>query len=256
MQTRQFVQLLLLKVHMNLRSEVSRHQLNYVWWVLEPALFVAVFYVVFGVLLDRGGNDFVVFLVCGQIPFLWFSRSITNSSNSIMAGKNLIGQVDVPKAFFPLVDILQDSIKQFFVFSLLVLFLLVYGIAPTSSWLFLPVVALTQGAFILATGLSVACIVPILPDFRFIVSTGLMMMLFASGVFYSYTDFVSPRYQELFLLNPLASLIKNYRQVLLDNQPPDFGQLLMILAASLVVAYCAARVLRRYHGHYSRLVMQ
>ena len=78
-----------LKLQFNLKAEASQNYLNYVWWLLEPALHVTVFYFIFDVLLRRGGEGFVVFLLCGQIPFLWFSRSVSNASNSIMNGRGL-----------------------------------------------------------------------------------------------------------------------------------------------------------------------
>ncbi len=251
-----FFQLLLVKVALNLRSEASRSYLNYLWWILEPALFVAVFYIVFGILLERGGPGFVEFLVCGKIPFLWFSRSVTNSSGSILAGRPLIGQVCIPKVFFPLVAILQDVVKQVFVFALLLFFLIVYGTQVHMTWLYLPFIALTQFLFVTAGGLLAAAVVPILPDFRYIISTGLVLLMFGSGIFYSYTELVQVEYQAAFLMNPMAALIKNYRQVLLDGQLPDFGRLLIIAIMCSVVVAGICCFLRRYDDYYARLAVE
>lgn len=251
-----FWQLVIVKVRLNLVSEASHSYLNYAWWILEPVLFVGVFYLVFGVLLDRGGPDFVAFLVCGQIPFLWYSHSISNSSNSILAGRTVISQIDIAKAFFPIVVMLQDAVKQLIVFALLLLFLVTYGIDVTVSWLYLPLVVVVQALFILASGLVAAAIVPVIPDFKYVITTGLMLLMFASGTFYSYRDVVEPRYQEVFLSNPMAALIKSYRQVLLDGATPDFGQLTIVALVSCLVAVTVSIILRRYSGAYSRLVLQ
>jgi len=251
-----FFQLVLVKVGLNLRSEASKSYLNYLWWILEPALFVAVFYVVFGVLLERGGPGFVAFLVCGKIPYLWYSRSVMNSSGSIIAGRRLIGQVYIPKLFFPLVVILQDFVKQLFVFGLLLVFLVLYGTEISAAWLYLPLVVMTQILFILASGLLAASIVPIIPDFRYIISTGLMLLMFGSGIFYSYKEFVDPSYQSIFLSNPMAALLKNYRQVLLDGLAPDFDRLALIAFSCICVTVIMSYVLRKYSGEYSRLAIQ
>lgn len=248
--------LVLTKVRLNLKSEASKSYLNYVWWVLEPALFVAVFYVVFGVLLERGSPNFVAFLVCGKIPFLWYSRTVSNSSGSIRDGRGLISQVYIPKVFFPIVVMLQDAVKQAFVFALLLVFLVFYGVEPSWMWLQLPLVILAQALFILASGLVAAAIVPVIPDFRYIISTGLMLLLFGSGTFYSYREVIKPEYQELFLMNPMAALIKNYRQVLLENSVADFDRLIVISVCCIGVALVVTFVLDRYHGRYSKLVLQ
>lgn len=252
----QFWQLVLVKVGLNLKSEASRSYLNYVWWILEPALFVAVFYVVFGVLLERGGQNFVAFLVCGKIPFLWYSRSVMTSSNSIVAGRSLISQVYIPKVFFPIVGIAQDCVKQVFVFALLLVFLFIYGTDVTLSWIYLPLIAIAQIMFILASGLIAASIVPLIPDFRYIISTAMMLLMFGSGIFYSYKEVVQPEYQAAFLANPMAALIKSYRQVLLDGAPPDFERLAVIAVACLGIAAAISWVLKRFSGEYARLVAQ
>lgn len=251
-----FWELVIAKVSLNLRSEASKSYLNYVWWVLEPALFVAVFYLVFEALLQRGGENFVAFLVCGKIPFLWYSRGVQNSSRSIMAGRGLISQIYIPKAFFPIVVLLQDAVKQTFVFALMLIFLILYGIDVTWTWLYLPLVIGTQVLFILASGLLAASLVPVIPDFKYIISTGLMLLMFGSGIFYSYKEVVEPQYQDLFLMNPMAALIKNYRQILLEHSVPDFGHLVLIAIVCIGAAAFMILLLQRYHGEYSRLALQ
>lgn len=256
MNPRRFFELVLVKVRMNLRSEVSSHQLNYLWWLLEPALFVAAFYLVFEVLLAQGGNDFVAFLVCGNAAFLWFSKSVNNASGSIVAGRGIIAHVNLPKIFFPLVVVLQDAAKQGFVLALVLVFLLLLGYPPTAAWLALPLVVLVQFVFVLASGLAVACIVPALPDFRFIIATGMMLLMFASGIFYRYQDIVRADLVDWFLLNPMAVLINSYREVLMYAAQPDWMRLGWIFFFSCLVIVACSTLLHRQHGRYSRLVMQ
>ncbi len=254
--SRNFWPLVFTQVQLNLKSEASKSYLNYVWWILEPGLFVAVFYIVFGVLLKIGGPDFLPFLICGKIVYLWYARTVTNSSGAILLGKGLINSVYIPKLFFPLVVVFQDSVKQLFVFSVLVIVLLVLGVEPTLTWLYLPVVAVVQLTFIAASGLVASAIVPWLPDFRFIVATGLQLLMFGSGIFYRYEFVVAPEYHSLFLANPLAALIESYRLVLLYDSVPDFGRLTTIALASIGVVVLATYFIERYNATYSKLVVQ
>ncbi|MEQ8515100.1 MAG: ABC transporter, partial [Chromatocurvus sp.] len=60
---------------MALRADASRFFLGYIWWVLEPLLYVAVFYVVFVLILQNRQENFLVFLMCGKLAFIWFSKS-------------------------------------------------------------------------------------------------------------------------------------------------------------------------------------
>ncbi len=253
---RHLVEIFITKLIFNLRSEASKTYLGYIWWILEPALYVAILYLVFGIFLTRSREDFVVFLICGQIPFLWFSKSVTNSANSIMVGRGLINQVAIPKAFFPLLAVFQDMVKQFFVFLLMIFFLLLYGIEPSLNWFLLGFVILTELLLIIAISLLVAAIIPFLPDFKFIVVTGMMLLMFGSGIFYSYRDVLLEKHQSLFLLNPIANLIKNYRQVLMDNLPPDWLALAGISFFSMIFIVAMLAIYRKVDTTYARLVVQ
>ncbi len=253
---RRLLEVFTTKLVFDLKSEASRFYLSYFWWILEPALYVALFYVIFGVLLLRGTEDFLVFLLCGKIPFLWFSKSVTSASGAIMEGRGLINQVAIPKQFFPLLVVSQDLVKQVFVFALLFVFLLLYGSEPHVSWLFVIPIAITQLVLITAASLVAASITPFLPDFRYIVSTTMMMLMFSSGIFYSYKDVIGEEYQRLFLMNPLANLIVNYRRAIIDGAAPDWQSLAAISSASAIAIVLIWRVYRRFDTTYARLVIQ
>ncbi len=244
------------KLALNLKSETSKTYLGYAWWLLEPALMVAVLYYIFAVFLARGMPDFIVFLVCGKIPFLWFSKSVTNASNSIVAGKGLINQIAIPKPFFPLLSVFQDSVKQCFVFGFMLFFIYWYGMEVSWAWLLLVFVILAQFLLIIAIALIVSAITPWLPDFRYLVATGMMALLFGSGIFYSYQEVLLERHQQIFLLNPLANLINNYRLVLMENTAPDWMALATISMGSVAVIFLMIRFFKITDAAYARLVIQ
>src|SRR5476649_826708 len=121
------LELVWVKAKLNLKSEASINYLSYAWWVIEPLLQMAIYYLVFSFLLKQGGPDYVPFLLTGLIPWIWFGRSVSHAQGSIIQGKYLMNQVHISKVFFPLTFILQDAIKQILVFILLLIFLLLYG---------------------------------------------------------------------------------------------------------------------------------
>ena len=244
------------KLRLNLKAEVSKTYLGYAWWVLEPALYVAVLFLVFGTFRGRGTEGFVVFLVCGTIPYLWFQKSVMNATGSIVAGRGLINQVAISKAFFPLLVVFQDLVKQAFVFAVMVCFLLVYGIEPGWAWLFCLYLVVVELLVIVASALFVALVTTYIPDFRFLVTTGTMLLLFCSGLFFDYKDVILERHHDLFLLNPMARLVKNYRQVLLDHSQPDWLALFAIALVSLAAIGLILAAYRRTDTSLARLVVQ
>jgi lipopolysaccharide transport system permease protein len=250
-----FWNLLFFTVRCRLKSEASTSYLSYGWWVVEPILYMATFYLVFGVFLNQGEGEFVVYLLTGLIPWLWFNKSVSNSTGSILGGQHIMMQTRVPVALFPTAVVAQDSIKQLAVFCLLILFLLAYGNMPTIHWLAIIPLAMVQLAFTACISFLVAAIVPFFPDVRFLVDTGLMMMMFVSGIFYSY-DLILPKHQPLFFLNPMATIIKNYRDILLHHQWPDWQALSIIFLICCGFLAIGVIIFRRHRTTYVRLVLE
>ncbi len=233
-----FLELVLVKVRLNLRSEASRTWLAYTWWILDPLFHMAIFYVVFKVLLNRGGPDYLIFLLTGLIPWLWFSKSVSNAAGSIVASQQLVQSQRINKAFYPLVVVGQDAAKQSAALLLLLGAVMAGGHNPTLAWAWLPILVAVQLAVVAATALVLAAVVPFAPDLRHLIPTGLLFLMLVSGVFYDFTDLVAPEHQRLFLINPIAALIGSYRQVLLHGEPPHLIHLsaLAVMTALLLVA--------------------
>lgn len=256
MQMRAIFEAFCLKLQLNLKSEAQDSYLNYAWWLLEPGLNVALFYFVFGVLMGRGSENFVVFLLCGQIPFSWFARSVSNASVSINASSHLIQHTTLPTPFFPLLVVAQDMVKQGVVLACLLAFVWLIGYSPSIVWLALPVIVATQALFIAGCSLAAAAITPWIPDFKLIIGTLMTLLMFASGVFYDYQDVLLEQHRSLFLLNPVASLIDNYRTVLIGAQWPNWSGLAYVAMVGMMLSGGMAIVYRRLGTIYSQLVAQ
>lgn len=250
-----FWQLLQFRVQCSLKSEASTSYLSYSWWVLEPLLYMGMFYLVFEILLNQGTKDFVAYLLCGLIPWLWFSKSITNATGSIPSARGIMMQTRVPVILFPTEVVAQDCVKQLVVFSILFIFLIAYGMTIDIHWLAVLPIALAQLLLTLSLSLLVAAITPFLPDVRFLIQTGLLMLMMGSGIFFSY-DVILPEHLSIFFMNPIANLINNYRQVLMYQQWPDWQALAIISLASLVLIVLLATILRRRNATYARVILE
>lgn len=256
MNVRRFLELAKVYVMANLKVEVSSYYLNFIWWILEPVMMMSVFYLVFDVMLNQGTSHFVGFLLVGLVSWNWFSRSVSNSKNSIYDAKGLMLQVCIPKLFFPFVIVCQDSFKHLVVSALLLFFLVFYPTPVSLCWLALPVLLVIQFVLILAVSLLCAAIVPLAPDLRFVISTALELLFFASGIFYDLDGMVSPEYRTLIYINPMAGLIKNYRAILLNDQWPNWEYLSFVAIASFLMLLAIGFVLRKSEHLYPKICQQ
>ncbi|MFT4873351.1 ABC transporter permease [Congregibacter sp.] len=223
---------------MSLKADASRFYLGYLWWVLEPLLYVAVFYVVFEVLLGTRRADFLVFLMCGKLTFIWFSKSVVHASRSIVASKGLIGKIDLPKALFPLAVVHEGLYKQAAVFALLFAFLMLNGYGVGANWLWLIPVLVVNYFLVVAGSLIAAFLVCLVFDFTIAISMGMIFLLFTSGIFWDVRALATPEMTDWVLaLNPLAFIIDAYRQVLMVGVAPDLFHLAAVaIAACLIIA--------------------
>jgi lipopolysaccharide transport system permease protein len=242
----QYFRLVDTMARMDLRADAARKGLGYIWWVLEPLLFVAVFYVVFDLIMQSGRGDFLVFLMCGKLTFIWFSKSVNQASNSIASNKGLIGRINVTKTLFPLAVIQEGLYRQAAVFLLLLCFLWARGYPPGLTWLYLVPIMLVNYLMIVACSFVGACLVCIWRDFSLFIALAMTFLMFVSGVFWDVRELGDARTAELVLaLNPLAFILDAYRQVLLHAAAPDWLRLAQIAFGSAVLLVIMVLVMRR-----------
>ncbi len=237
-----------------LKAEVQQTYLSYLWWVLEPAFLIIAFYFVFEVLLQRGGPGFIYNLLVGVVVWTWFANAVSAASGSIFMASGLINQVNIDKALFPLSVVLTHTIKQAIVFGLLLVFL-AFATGLQSSWSFLPALLITELLLILSVASLAAALLPFLPDLQYVISLLIRFFMFCSGVFFT-VDMIDKRYQEYFLLNPMANLIDQYRAILLRGESPSWFSLFIICVCSLLIFWLAMTLIHRFAALYPRLAIR
>ncbi|MEQ9462522.1 MAG: ABC transporter permease [Haliea sp.] len=214
---------------MSLKADASRYFFGYIWWLLEPLLYVIVFYLVFELILGREKEDFLVFLMVGKLTFIWFSKSVNQAARSIINSGGLISKADINKSLFPIATVQEGLYKQLSVFVLLFVVLMLNGYSITPAWLWLPPLILVNYIVIVASCLVCAFLVCLVFDFIVMVSLGTIFLLFVSGIFWDPRDLPDPAATDLvLLLNPLAFVIDAYRQIFMAGVAPDAWHLLGI----------------------------
>ena len=214
---------------------------------------LAVFYVVFGLILERGGPGFIYDLLVGVTLWSWFSSTMQKSTASIQRSSQLMQQVYIPKQLLPLIAICSEAIKAVILMAIL-LFILAVTIGPSQTWLWLPVLFLLQLLFGAACGMITAHLLPFMNDVKYVVTLVLRLGMFLSGVFYRIDEAVPEEYRDYLMLNPLAALIAEARHILVAGEPPSTGWMLYILAFSLVILLIGSILITKYDKVYPRLL--
>jgi lipopolysaccharide transport system permease protein len=238
---------------MQLRADAAKYYLGYIWWVLEPLLWVAVFYLVFVVIMNTREPNFLMFLSVGKLSFIWFSKSVQQASNSIIGSRGLVGKIKVPMTLFPLAAVQEGLYRQVAVFALLFAFLVYNEYEVTSTWWYLlPVIAVNY-IMIVACAFAGACLVCFARDFSQLITLGMMFLMFTSGIFWNVRELGDPEKTAMILnLNPLAFILDAYRQVAMHNTPPDMMHL-AIIGLGFGAMVCVMVLIMRGGSHYLAL---
>jgi len=254
LQSRYRLDLIWYRAVCSLEAEAARSYLGFLWWFIDPLLYLTVFYVVFAVVLNRGGDDFVAFLLAGLVIWKWFEASVKGGANSLTVNMGLIRQVYLKKIIFPVSAVIATSIKSLLVLAIFVLFLLLFGYEISNAWLYLPLLMVVQLCLILGVAIFLSAITPFFPDLTYFVNYGLTLMFFMSGIFFDVSG-VDQQAAQFLALNPMLLLIDGYRSVLLEGNLPALIIFIYPLALGVVLWFCGVICLRRYDRLYARIAL-
>ncbi|NOT13925.1 MAG: ABC transporter permease [Methylococcaceae bacterium] len=252
MQLRNSIELIFYKAYAELRAEAARSYLGLLWWVIEPILYLSAFYTLFVLILHRGGPDFVPTFLCSAVVWKWFDSSIKGGSQAISLHRGLLQQVYVPKYIFPVIAVLGSTVRFIPVFSVFMVFLLLYGMPVQYTWLAALPVIFTQLCLVMGVSMLVGAITPFLPDLKVVIDNSMMLLFFISGVFFNINEIDEPLKSYL-LLNPMAGLIDEYRNVMIRGVWPDIARLAIIVLFSIATGGGALLLIKRMDHRYGKI---
>lgn len=236
-----------------LRAESKRSYAGLLWWVIRPLLSLCVYGIFFQLIIKVQQESFLLFLFSGIIAWEWFASSTLRCANSIISNRSLMLLVKVNPALFPMSICLIDLVKFLLGLCVLLTAILLWGNGLTWMMLiYLPVIIISELFLCFGTGLLVASVTPLFPDFALILATMLQLLMFMSGVFYRVSTL--PESLKSFMqLNPVAMLLEQYRLILLEHTAPDFTALLLIWGISIAGIVIGWRLVTRFEKIYAKI---
>jgi ABC-type polysaccharide/polyol phosphate export permease len=228
-------QLLLELIRKDFDARYAGSFLGVLWTQLYPLLLLGVYSFVFSVIFKNAIPNFPLFLFVGIAIWSFFSNSVLLATGSVVANASLITKIGFPRELVTISVVLVAFLDL--VMSHLILFLgaLVFGIAPTWSWLALPFLLSLLVIFCVGLGLSLATAAVYLRDVRFFTEVGVLLLMFLTPVFYS-REAVPQEFGWLLNINPLGTLISAYRGAFLDGiwpAPSTWATLVLVGVATV-----------------------
>lgn len=220
----------------DIKVRYKQTAIGIVWAVIQPVMQMIVFTIFFGHLagLPTEGLPGPVFYFSGTLIWLYFSQSLSSSSNSIVGSANLITKVYFPRLIIPLSASLSGIVDYAVASVILLGLMLYYGIVPGVAMLLVPMTLI--GAFIAATGMGLwlSALNVKYRDVRYVVPYFIQLLMFATPVIYPVT-FVPEPYRWILALNPISGVIEAHRSCFVGHKPIDWDMLALSLIVGLVI---------------------
>jgi teichoic acid transport system permease protein len=199
-------------------------RLGQIWQVLTPLLNAAVYYLIFGVILDtkRGVPNFIAFLVAGVFIFNFTQRSFIIASRVINDSLPLIRALYFPRAALPLGYVLIELQQLLASMLILITIVLATGEPLTWYWLLVIPVLLLQAIFNVGAGLILARVGAGVGDVSQLLPFIVRTWMYTSGVMFSIQTLKNLAGHHTIALilqmNPAAVYITLVRNALLTSQ--------------------------------------
>ena len=223
-----------------LKARYRGSVLGFFWSFVNPLLLLLVYTFVFTVVLPGVHppelQPFALFMFCGILPWTWFSSSLLEASNVLVAGGNLIRKVLFPAEVLPIVTVLAGLVHFCLGLPILAAFLIYYRVPLVPADLvWFPLIVFIQLVLTLGLALLVSALTVHFRDLRDLLSNLLTLWFFATPIIYALSQ-VPDSVRRLLNLNPFTHLAVSYQEVLFRAGPfSQWPRLLAVGAGSLLV---------------------
>ena len=226
--------------------------LGFAWAVLQPFFTMVVFNVIFKRVagIDSEGIPYPLFSFAALVPYYFFSNSLTQGANSLLASSAMVKKIYFPRLAVPIGAVLAGLVDFMLSFTVLLAMLAYYvffqGFDPNLSLNVLYMIPLLLLLFItsLGMGLWFSALNAQFRDVRYVVPFLAQALLFLSPIAYPISRF-SREVQLLAALNPITGVAEGFRWALLGNDSAPGPMILISTAVALIILVTGAFYFRR-----------
>lgn len=228
-------QLLKSNVKKEIRGKYKGSFLGILWSFVNPLLTTLVYAIVFPIILKVSEPHYVTFIIIGVLPWTYFVSTIMQGTTTILNNAGIIKKVYFPREILP-VSVNTSGLINFLISCFIIFaFLIFSGLGFTWYIVFLPLIILAQYLLQLGIIFVTSAINVYIRDAEYIINFFINMLFYATPILYSAELFEKTNLNWIIYVNPMATIINCYRDILFYQSMPHLKSLLCVLLFSIVL---------------------
>lgn len=235
--------------------------LGAVWAMAQPVVTVAMYYVVFDLIMDssaggtlRNGGEvpFVLFLTTGLVPWFFFTEALTNGTNALLEYNYLVKKVVFKISILPIIKIIAASFIHVFFVGVMLVIAAIYGFYPTIYTIQIVYYSFCLFIFVLALCYTTCAVVVFFKDLAQIINIVLQIGMWATPILWNMNG-LSDTWVFIVKLNPLVYIVNGYRNAVYGQEWFfwDFFSTMYFWIVTVVLFGIGALVFKRLKVHFA-----
>lgn len=233
--------------------------LGLLWIILNPLTQIGAYWFVFGMGIRGGaavdGHDFLLWMLAGLIPWFYVSSGILSGGTSIYGKAGILTKMKFPTSIIPTYSTLTQLMNNIPVVILMFIIYAVYDYQATIYYVQIIYYLLAATMFIIAFSLLNSALVMAMRDINKLIGTVMRFLFYFTPILWT-IDKMSPKMQNILMLNPIIYLIDGFRNSLLYNKWfwEDVNGTIYFWGFTLIILFIGAIVHMRLRNRFSDLV--
>lgn len=238
-----------------LKARYRGSVLGFLWTFLNPTLQMAVYSLMFGVILQQDIPHYPYFIFIGMLPWIYFSSSVLSGASAISDRRDLLTKVRFPAQVLPATVVMTNLINYLLSLPLMVGLGLLSGATPTWHAIFFVPIVLVQTLFTIAVTYVLSALNVAFRDLQHIVTNLITLAFFATPILWPITRVNSDLVRKLLTYgNPMAAMSTAYRDIFYVHQIPNWRPLVAVALLSLALLWVASGIFERRREEFAELV--